>query len=485
MKDILLPVAHVFAMVMMVFAVAMLAPLIMAVWALDPALWSFVISSFATFALGALLWLATRRFRRELKTRDGLMLVALTWVALPAVAGFPLWNYLPINFTRAYFEAASGLTTTGGTVLSALEDLPRSINLWRHLLSWLGGMGIIVLAVAIFPMLGVGGMQIYRAEMPGPMKDSRLTPRIGQTAKLLWAVYAGLTAACIVCLRFAGMNWFDAVCHGFSALSLGGFSTHDANIGHFNSLRIEVVLTGFQVLAAMNFATHYLAWSQRGVRAYFRDAEAKAILGVLGASCVGIALFLYFKGTYPDFPTALRHATFNVVSIATDGGLHTQDYSRWPIFAPMWMLFLSSIVASSGSTGGGIKMIRTLVLAKQANRELNQLVHPNMVRPLKVGGTVIANRVVFAVLAFVFLYFMSIVTLVFVQLASGLDFITSLSSILACINNAGPGLGLVGPGSNYGVLGNFQTWVCSAAMLLGRLEIFTILVLFTPTLWRK
>ncbi len=485
MKDILLPVAHVFAMVMMVFAVTMLAPLIMAIWALDPALWSFVISSFATFALGALLWLATRRFRRELKTRDGLMLVALTWVALPAVAGFPLWNYLPIDFTRAYFEAASGLTTTGGTVLSALEDLPRSINLWRHLLSWLGGMGIIVLAVGIFPMLGVGGMQIYRAEMPGPMKDSRLTPRIGQTAKLLWAAYAGLTAACIVCLRFAGMNWFDAVCHGFSALSLGGFSTYDANVGHFNSLRIEAVLTGFQVLAALNFATHYLAWSQRGVRAYFRDAEAKAILGVLGASCIGIAAFLYFKGTYPDFPTALRNATFNVVSIATDGGLHTQDYSRWPIFAPMWMLFLSSIVASSGSTGGGIKMIRTLVLAKQANRELNQLVHPNMVKPLKVGGTVIANRVVFAVLAFVFLYFMSIVTLVFMQLASGLDFLTSLSSILACINNAGPGLGLVGPGSNYGVLNNFQTWVCSAAMLLGRLEIFTILVLFTPTLWRK
>jgi trk system potassium uptake protein TrkH len=484
-KDILLPVAHVFAMVMMVFAMTMLAPLVTAVWGLDPALWSFILSAVATFVLGALLWLATRRFKRELKTRDGLMLVALTWIALPAVAGFPLWKYLPINFTDAYFEAASGLTTTGGTVLSGLEFLPRSINLWRHLLSWLGGMGIIVLAVAILPMLGVGGMQIYRAEMPGPMKDSRLTPRIGQTAKLLWAAYAGLTAACIVCLKFAGMNWFDAVCHGFSALSLGGFSTYDANVGHFDSIRIELVLTGFQVLAALNFATHYLAWSQRGVRAYFRDAEARAILGVLGASCVGIALFLYCKGTYPDFPTALRHATFNVVSMATDGGLHTQDYSRWPIFAPMWMLFLSSIVASSGSTGGGIKMIRTLVLAKQANRELNQLVHPNLVRPLKVGGTVIANRMVFAVLAFVFLYFMSIVTLVFVQLASGLDFITSLSSILACINNAGPGLGLVGPGSNYGVLDNFQTWVCSAAMLLGRLEIFTILVLFTPTLWRK
>jgi len=484
-KDILLPVAHVFALVMMVFAVTMLAPAGVAVWELDPALSSFVISALATFVLGALLWLATRRFKRELKTRDGLMLVALTWVALPAVAGFPLWHFLPIDFTKAYFEAASGLTTTGGTVLSGLEYLPRSINLWRHLLSWLGGMGIIVLAVAILPLLGVGGMQIYRAEMPGPMKDSKLTPRIGQTAKLLWAVYAGLTAACIGCLRFAGMNWFDAVCHGFSALALGGFSTYDASIGHFNSLPIEAVLTVFQILAALNFATHFLAWSQRGVLAYFRDAEAKAILGVLGASCIGIASFLYFKGSYADLPTALRHTTFNLVSIAVDSGLHTQDYSRWPIFAPMWMMFLSCIVASSGSTGGGIKMIRTLVLAKQANRELNQLVHPNMVRPLKVGGTVIANRVVFAVLAFVFLYFMSIVTLIFVQLASGLDFITSLSAVIACINNAGPGLGLVGPGSNYGVLSDFQTWVCSAAMLLGRLEVFTLLVLFTPTLWRK
>jgi trk system potassium uptake protein TrkH len=484
-KDILLPVAHVFALVMMVFAVTMFAPLVMAVWGHDPALWSFVISALATFVIGALLWLATRRFKRELKTRDGLMLVALTWVALPAVAGFPLWHFLPINFTDAYFEAASGLTTTGGTVLSGLEFLPRSINLWRHLLSWLGGMGIIVLAVAILPLLGVGGMQIYRAEMPGPMKDSKLTPRIGQTAKLLWAVYAGLTVACIGSLRLAGMEWFDAVCHGFSALALGGFSTYDASIGHFNSLPIEMVLTVFQILAALNFATHFLAWSQRGFLAYFRDAEAKAILGVLVVSCIGISLFLYFKGVYADYPTALRHATFNVVSIATDSGLHTQDYSRWPIFAPMWMMFLSCVVASSGSTGGGIKMIRTLVLTKQAHRELNQLVHPNMVRPLKVGGTVIANRVVFAVLAFVFLYFMSMVTLIFVQLASGLDFMTSLSSIIACINNAGPGLGLVGPGSNYGVLSDFQTWVCSAAMLLGRLEVFTILVLFTPTLWRK
>jgi trk system potassium uptake protein len=413
------------------------------------------------------------------------MLVALTWVALPAVAGFPLWHFLPIDFTDAYFEATSGLTTSGGTVLSGLEYLPHSINLWRHLLSWLGGMGIIVLAVAILPLLGVGGMQMYRAEMPGPMKDSKLTPRIGQTAKLLWAVYAGLTVACVACLKFAGMNWFDAVCHSFSALALGGFSTYDASIGHFDSVPIELVLTLFQILAAMNFATHFLAYSQRGIAAYLRDSEAKAMVGVMLISCIGLACFLYYHGTYTDFGVALRHSVFNVVTVATDSGFHTQDFSRWPIFAPMWMMFLSCVVASSGSTGGGIKMIRTLVLAKQAHRELNLLVHPNMVRPLKVGGAVIENRVVFAVLAFVFLYFMSIVTLVFVQLGSGLDFITSLSSIIACINNEGAGLGLVGPGSNYGVLTDFQTWVCSLAMLLGRLEIFTLLVLFTPALWRK
>ena len=485
MKQTILPVAHVFALVLMGFAATMLAPLILALWGQDLALLSFVLSAVATFVIGAALWLATRRYKRELKTRDGLLLVALTWVALPAVAGFPLWHYLPIDFTHAYFEAASGLTTTGGTVLSGLQYLPRSINLWRHLLGWLGGMGIIVLAVAILPMLGVGGMQMYRAEMPGPMKDARLTPRIGQTAKLLWTVYAGLTLACILSLRMVGMDWFDAVCHGFSALSLCGFSTYDDNVGHFNSVSIEMVLTVFQVLAALNFATHYQAWSQRGLRAYLRDTEAKATIGVLAAGSIGIAIYLFVMGTYPSLPVALREATFNVVSIATDGGLHTQDYSRWPVFAPMFMLFLSCVVASSGSTGGGIKMIRSLILAKQANRELEHLVHPNLVRPLKIGGTVIANRVVFAVLGFVFLYFMSLVTLVFVELASGLDFTTSLSAILSCINNVGPGLGLVGPDSNYSVLTDFQTWVCSVAMLLGRLEVFPILVLFTPALWRK
>ncbi len=330
MRAILLPVAHVFAMVLMAFAVTMLVPLVMAIWQFDPALWSFLLSGLATFALGALLWLATRRFKRELKTRDGL---TLNWrspqLRCRRSQACPCGITCRSTSPRRTSKPPPASPPRAVRFSRASSSCPYSpIGLWRHLLSWLGGMGIIVLAVAILPALGVGGMQIYRAEMPGPMKDSKLTPRIEQTAKLLWAVYAGLTLACIVCLKGAGMNWFDAVCHGFSALSLGGFSTYDASIGHFNSLRIELVLIVFQVLAALNFATHFLAWSQRGVRAYFRDAEAKAILSVLAASCVGIAVFLCVKNTYEDFPTSLRHATFNVVSIATDSGLHTDDYSR-------------------------------------------------------------------------------------------------------------------------------------------------------------
>src|SRR5450432_4482330 len=332
----LLGVLNIFGSLLTWFALYFVLPIVTALLYGELApLRGFIAGAGVAIVGGLLLRLATQRFRYDLKSRDAYLLITSTVLLIAAVAAVPLLIDLPgLSFTDAYFEAMSGLSTTGATVLSGLDRLPHSINLWRHALSWLGGMGIIVLAVAVLPLLGVGGMQIYRAEMPGPMKDSKLTPRIGQTAKLLWAVYAGLTAVCIGSLRLAGMNWFDAVCHGFSALALGGFSTYDASIGHFNSLPIEVVLTVFQILAALNFATHYLAWSQRGVLAYFRDAEAKAILGVLIASCIGVSSFLYFKGTYTDFPTALRSTAFNLISIAVDSGLHTQDYSNWPVFAP-------------------------------------------------------------------------------------------------------------------------------------------------------
>ncbi|MEQ1916056.1 MAG: potassium transporter TrkG, partial [Gallionella sp.] len=341
-----------------------------------------------------------------------------------------------------------------------------------------------VLAVAILPLLGIGGRQLFKAETPGPMKDSALTPRIADTARNLWVVYLSITALCIFSLKWAGMDWLDAVCHSFSAMGLGGFSTHDASIGYYNSPVIEAVLVVFMLIAVVNFATHFLAIRNRSLSVYRKDPEAFSTLGIIILSCFGIALFLWWKGVYPEFTTALRHATFNLVSISTSSGYASVDYGLWPIFAPLWMMFLTATVASAGSTGGGIKMIRTLVLVKQAGREFLRLLHPNAVNPMKIGGQVVMNSIVFAVLGFIFLYFMVIVTLTFVLLISGMDFISAFTAILASVNNCGPGLGTVGPASNYQSLTDFQTWVCTAAMLIGRLEIFTVLILFTPRFWR-
>jgi trk system potassium uptake protein TrkH len=390
-----------------------------------------------------------------------------------------------LSFTDAFFETMSGLSTTGATVLVGLESLPPSINLWRHALNWYGGMGIIVLVVAILPLLGVGGMQVYKAETPGPMKDEKLTPRITQTARALWFIYFLITAACIASLKLVGMNWFDAVCHAFAALSLGGFSPYDASVGHFDSPGIEAVLIVFMLIAAMNFGRHFIAWQQKSLRTYLSDAEAHALLLITGLSTVTLALLIWADGVYPSVWTSLRHVAFNLVSIATDCGFVSQDFSAWPVFAPMWILMLSCYCANTGSTGGGIKMFRTLVLFRQAGREVFVLIHPQAQAPVRVAGQVVPNRIVFAVLAFVVLYFGTVVLLTFALLVSRLDFVTAFSAVIACINNAGPGLGQVGPASNYQGLTDFQTWVCALAMLLGRLEIFSVLVLFSPTLWRK
>lgn len=480
------PIAHALGLILMLFSTAYTTPLFVSVWYHDGTAVDFVISMVVTFAIGFLLWLFTHKKRRDLKPRDGFLLVFCFWTGMATVATIPLLLAIDnLSFTDAFFETMSGLSTTGATVLSGLDKLPPAINYWRHLLNWLGGMGIIVLAVAILPMLGIGGMQLYKAETPGPMKDSKLAPRITETAKSLWYVYAGITAMCVICLRLAGMDWFDAVCHAYAAMGLGGFSTHDASIGYFNSPAIEAVLIVFMLLAGMNFATHFLAWHHRSLKVYWQDTEAKAFLGLTIVSCLLCAIYLWEQGVYPSYWTALRHVSFNLVSIATDCGFASVDYDQWPIVIPLWFLFLSCIAVSSGSTGGGIKMIRTLILVKQASREIIQLLHPRAVTPLQVGGQVIQDSIVRAVLGFIFLYFMSIVVLTFALMFAGLDFISAFTAIIACINNAGPGLHVVGPAQNYGSLTDIATWVCSFAMLLGRLEVFSVLILFTPAFWRK
>ncbi len=482
-----LTVLHALGLMLVVFSIAYIMPVVTAfIYGDTTMLLDFLLAMLWTAAFGGLLWMVTRRYKGELSVRHGYLLVVGMWTGMPAFATLPLLLMLPgLSFTDAYFETMSGLSTTGATVLVGLDTLPPAINIWRHELNWLGGMGIIVLAVAVLPLLGIGGRQLFKAETPGPMKDTALTPRITETARNLWLVYLGITIACVLSLTLAGMSWLDAICHSFATMGLGGFSTHDASIGYFNSPAIEAVLIVFMLLAAMNFATHFIVWRKKSFKPYGEDVEGLSTVGLILISCVGIAGFLWWQGTYTDFLTALRHASFNLVSIATDCGFASVDFNQWPIFAPLWMLFLSCIAVSSGSTGGGIKMVRTLVLVKQAGREFVKLLHPSAVNPLKIGGHVVPNSVVFSVLGFIFLYFMSVVTLTFVLLISGLDFISAFSAIIACINNAGPGLGLVGPASNFGVLTDFQTWICTLAMLIGRLEIFTVLILFTPHFWRR
>jgi trk system potassium uptake protein TrkH len=481
-----LTVFHALGLMLVVFSIAYLMPIIASLVYDDGTLIDFLFAMVWTAGTGLLMWLLTRRHKGEVSIRHGYLMVVAMWTAMPVFAALPLLLLIDgLSFTDAYFETMSGITTTGATVLVGLDDLPPAINVWRHELQWLGGLGIIVLAVAILPLLGIGGRQLFKAEMPGPMKNAGLTPRIAETARNLWVVYLAITVICIAALKWAGMGWLDAICHSFSTMGLGGFSTHDASIAYFNSPLIEFVMIMFMLFAVINFATHFLAWRGKSLTVYLYDAEGQAAIGLILVSCFGLAIFLWWNGVYAEFGTALRHASFNMVSIGASSGFTSVEYGQWPIFAPLWMLFIGCIAASSGSTGGGIKMVRTLVLVKQAGREFLKLLHPAVVNPMKIGGQVVPNNIVFSVLGFIFLYFMTIATLVFVLLISGMNFISAFSAILACVNNFGPGLDLVGPANNYTGLTDFQTWVCTFAMLVGRLEIFTVLILFTPHFWRR
>ncbi|NOT83449.1 MAG: TrkH family potassium uptake protein [Methylococcaceae bacterium] len=486
----MLTLVHIFGFITIGFSGLMTTCLLTSLLSQDGASSAFIESILITFFSGLLMYIPTLHRPKKVSRQSGFLLVAATWSLIPLFCTLPLILYLPeVSFIEAYFETVSGLTTTGATILTGIDNLPMSINLWRHELNWIAGMGIIIFAVAILPILGIGGMQLYIAESPGTVKDADLPPRIAQTAKALWLVYAGISLACIIALRLAGMNWFDAICHAFAAMSLGGFSTHDNSVGFFNSVPIEVVLTIFQLLAAINFATHFIVLKKRSLQPYLKDMEATSFLILIAGSCVMTAGVLWQAGPehggYSDFWTALRHATFNLVTIATDCGFVSQDFNKWPIFVPMWMLLLSCLSASSGSTGGGIRMIRTIILLKQARLEFLKFIHPSSIQLMKIGDTVVSDKIITSVTGFIFLYFMCVVVLVFTLLFSGLDFITAFSAIIACFNNAGPGLSQVGPATNYAGLNDFQMCVCIFAMLLGRVQIFSIVILFVPEFWRK
>ncbi|HMV03938.1 MAG TPA: potassium transporter TrkG [Accumulibacter sp.] len=480
------PLLFLLGILVMGFGGLMLVPLTLS-WVIDDGAHSaYDEAVLITVLTGALLAQLGRRHRRELRVRDSFLLVVLVWSLLPAFAALPLYFQIKgLSWTDAYFEAVSGLTATGATVLSGLDHLPLSINFWRTFLHWIGGLGVVVLAVAILPLLGFGGRSMLKAETPGPMKDSKITPRLAETAKGLWVVYVLLTLACTLALQQVGMETWDALLHAFSIMGLGGFSTKDASLGHFNSLEIELVVVFFALLAGINFSTHFLVLSQRSLRAYRFDVEAHYFLGFLAISSVALAVYLWPEAIYDDFLSTLRYVAFHSVSLATSLGFATTDYAQWPIFAQLWLLFLGSFVACSGSAGGGIKMMRAVILYKQVSRELMRAMHPRGLQTVRFGTAVVPDHVLHAILGFLFIYVVSIVSLTFLLIATKLDVITAFSAVVACLNNTGPGLNLVGPATTYAVLSDFQTWVCSWAMLLGRLEIFTLLVVLVPAFWRR
>ncbi len=479
-------IVKVLGLLLMLFSLSLLPPIVISLIYQDGALREFLQVLVGVLALGLLLWYPARNHKRDLKIRDGFLIVVMFWTVLGFVGAIPFYlleELGPLSLTDAIFESFSGLTTTGATVITGLDNLPHAILWYRQQLQWMGGMGIIVLAVAILPMLGVGGMQLYRAETPGPMKDSKIAPRISETAKALWYIYAGLTLACAGAYWLAGMNWFDAFSHSFSTVAIGGFSTHDASIGYFDSIAIESVAIFFMFLAGINFALHFSALRQLNGFAYFRDPEFKTYLGILIAGVLIATLYLYYQQVYPTFEEALRYGLFQTVSIATTTGFANADFSAWPAFLPFMLIFMSFIGGCAGSTAGGMKMIRFVLLFKQGMREIKGLLHPNAILPVKLNGKTIPEKVMTAVWGFFAVYVFTFAVLMLTIMALGVDEVTAFSSIAAMMNNLGPGLGEVS--ENFQSMSDPVKWVLTFAMLLGRLEIFTLLVLFTAAFWRK
>jgi len=478
-------IQRILGLLLMVFSLTMLPPVGVSLFYRDGSHLSFLAAAAWLIGVGAAVWWPARDDRRDLRLRDGFVVVTLFWTVLGLAGALPLYisPQPEISTTDAIFEAVSGLTTTGATVLTGLDDLPRSILYYRQQLQWLGGMGIVILAVALLPMLGVGGMSLYRAEMPGPVKDAKLTPRVTQTARLLWVVYVTITAACAIAYLLAGMAPFDAIGHAFATVAIGGFSHYDANLGFFDSRSVEMVAVFFMLLGAMNFGLHFVAWRSGRFGVYWRDPECAAFLRLMLALSMVTLVYLLIAGDYDDTVQLAADGIFQAVSVATTTGFTTSHFHHWPAGLPVLLLFASFIGGCAGSTAGGLKVVRCLLLVKQGRREIVRLVHPTAEIPVQLGGRAVPLRVVDAVWGFFAVYVGVFAVLMLALMATGLDQVTAFSAIAATLNNLGPGLGDVA--SNYASLSMPAKWICVLAMLLGRLEIFTLLLLFTVTFWRK
>lgn len=477
-------IIRILGLLVALLSVTMLPPAIVSMVYRDGGGVPFLLSFLWCVITGFLVWYPNRSEKIDLRAREGFLIVVLFWVVLASFSAIPLilLEQPSLSVTDAFFESFSGLTTTGSTILKHIEGLPHAVLWYRQQLQWLGGMGIIVLAVAVLPMLGIGGMQLYRAETPGPIKDSKMTPRIADTAKHLWYIYLSLTIACATAYWLAGMSGFDAICHAFSTIAIGGFSTHEASMGYFNSPTINLVCVFFLVIAGVNFALHYAVVQSKSLKNYFYDPEFKVFIAIQVVLTLVCFIVLMIYGTYQDADQAFDQALFQSVSISTTAGFVTTSFADWPILLPVLLIFSSFIGGCAGSTVGGMKVVRVLLLYKQGLRELNKLVHPKAIFSIKMGRKVLPDRVVEAVWGFFSAYAAVFVVCMLLLLATGMDNITAFTAVAAAINNLGPGLGEVA--ANFSDIGNTSKWVLIVAMLFGRLEIFTLLVLFTPAFWR-
>ena len=477
-------IIRILGLLVALLSVTMLPPALISMLYRDGGGVPFLLGFIWCLVTGFVAWYPNRNEKTDLRAREGFLIVVLFWLVLASFSAIPfiLLEQPSLSVTDAFFESFSGLTTTGATILNHIEGLPHAVLWYRQQLQWLGGMGIIVLAVAVLPMLGIGGMQLYRAETPGPVKDSKMTPRIADTAKHLWYIYVALTLACAVAFWLAGMSAFDAICHSFSTIAIGGFSTHDASMGYFNSPTINLVCVFFLVIAGVNFALHYAVVQSKSLRNYFYDPEFKVFIAIQVILTLICFTVLFTSGTYQDADQAFDQALFQAVSISTTAGFATTSFADWPTLLPILLIFSSFIGGCAGSTGGGMKVVRVLLLYLQGLRELNKLVHPKAVFSIKMGKKVLPDRVVEAVWGFFSAYAAVFVFCMLLLLATGMDDITAFTAVAASINNLGPGLGEVA--ANYSTIADTSKWVLIMAMLFGRLEIFTLLVLFTPAFWR-
>jgi trk system potassium uptake protein TrkH len=477
-------VQRIVGLLIAIASLMMLPPAVVSWWYQDGTASLFLLSAAILLVIGHLLYLPVRHAHQDLRVRDGFLVVAACWIAVALVGALPFWLLTApqMSYVDALFESMSGLTTTGATILTSIDTMPHGILFYRQQLQWLGGMGIIVMAVAILPMLRIGGMQLYRAETPGPLKDSKLTPRVAETAKALWLIYFGITVTCALAYWLAGMSLFDAVGHAFSTVSTGGFSSYNANLGYFNSATIEAIAVVFMVISAMNFALHFSAWRKASAQPYFQDPELKVFAGLLISLGALAGFTMFINGTYASLPESIRYAGFQVISAMTTAGFTTTDFHLWAGFLPIMVMCIAFIGGCSGSTVGGMKVIRVILLYRQAAREIRRLIHPNSVIAVKIGGQKTPGTVLNAVWGFFFLYTATFALLTVLLSATGLDFVTAFGAVTACITNFGPGLGEAGP--HYANLSGAAKLILSFAMLAGRLEFYPLLVLLTPTFWR-